>query len=117
MRPDAANRDDGEVSRARMPGDASVHVVQRADGGGGQHLVDGAGCDDAPVLQQDERVAERGREVEVVRRHHHRQRMPHVQLLHERGGLELILEIQRRRRFIEQERRGRRGRGRRGRGR
>ena len=59
----------------------------------------------APAAQQHERAAQRRGEVEVVRRDDDRHRDARLEIAQERGDLELVGEIERRRRLVEEQHR------------
>ena len=84
-----------------------VDVVQLLDRRGRQHLARRPLRQHAPVAQQHERVAQRRRQIQVVRRQHHRHAALAIEPLEQRRDLELVAEIERRRRLVEQQHVGR----------
>ena len=63
--------------------------------------------DHAALLEQHDALAQRRRQVQIVRRHDHRRAAFGVQPPEERRDLELIAEIERRGRLVEQQHVGR----------
>src|SRR5580765_6547124 len=103
----AAKRYHGQVSGARMRRDVGDDTVQIANVGRRQHGVGRSLRDDASVLQQHQFRAQGCRQVQVVRRHHHRRPAVAVQAGEQRRDLELKAEVERGGRLVEQQHVGR----------
>ena len=69
----------------------------------GQRVAGRPGGDDAALGQHDERTAEAGGEVQIVRGDDDRQAALAIQPCEQRGDVELVAEIERRRRLVEQQ--------------
>ena len=79
-----------------------LDVVERLDVLRRQHVRGGPGGQDAAVAHQDQLAADRRGEVQVVRRDRHRHAVLLVEARQQRRDFELIAEIERRGRLVEQ---------------
>ena len=86
-----------------MKAHVRLDAVELLDGVGRQHLARRALREHAAGAHQHERVAQRRREVQVVRRQHHRDAALAIEPRQQRRHLELIAEIERGRRLVEQQ--------------
>ena len=71
-----------------------IHVVQLADHGTCQHVARRALREDAPAAHHHEPIAQRRREVQIVRREHHRHLPRAIEAREESRDFELIPEIE-----------------------
>ena len=99
-----AERNHRELSGSRVRGDIDVDAVQLADQRRLEHRRGRAGRQDAPLMQQHELVAEARRKIQIVRRDDDRQVALAVQPCENRANFELVGEIERGRRLVEQSR-------------
>ena len=82
------------IRPGRVPGDVRVDAVQHSNVFWREHVVRGAGRQDLAVLEEDQRPAEAGCEVEIVRRDGDGDRDVPLQFAKQLAELELIGEIE-----------------------
>ena len=80
-----------------------LDAVERADPIGGQHLLCRSRGQHFAVLQQHQRAAQAGGEVEVVGRDRDRHRLAPLQIAQQLGQLQLVGEIERDRRLVQKQ--------------
>ena len=97
------NGRDREMAGAPVAVDVGLDIVERADGARGEHVVGGAVPERPAAAQQHEPPAERGREIQVVRRQHHRDALLPIEAREQRRHLELVPDVERRGRLVQQE--------------
>ncbi len=83
--------------------DVGHHPVEGLDGQGRDGVVGRPGRDDAPAGEHHDGGAETGGEVQVVRRDDDREIAFPVEAREQRGDVELVAEVERRGRFVEQQ--------------
>ena len=83
--------------------DLGLHAVERPDVTRGQDIRRRSGGQHQSVFQEHQRPAQAGREVEVVRRDDNGDRRAALEVTQERRDLELIGQVERRRRLVEQQ--------------
>ena len=91
------------MTGARVEFDIGLHAVQRQHRLAVQHILGQSVTDDSSVAEQHEFLTQRGRKVQVVRRHHQRDALFATELHEQRLHLELVADIERRRRLVEQQ--------------
>jgi hypothetical protein len=91
------------MSGTIVPLHVGLDVIELPHHGGRQYFVGRAVPEQTPVAQQRQRVAHRCREIEVVGGHHHRHVLLAAQLAQQRRHFELVAEVERCRRFVEQQ--------------
>ena len=108
-----ACRDGAEAGRAagttvRCPAslveaDVGVHAVQRLHGVGRQHVARRPAATTRPSRSSTSSLAQRRGEVQVVRRDDHREAALRVEPAEQRRDLDLVVQVERRRRLVEQQ--------------
>jgi hypothetical protein len=91
------------VTGGRVTPDVGVDAVQRADGFRREHVFGRTLRDDAAGAQEDQVTAQRGGKVEIVCRQHHRDAAFTIQSRQQQLHVELVAEIERSRRLVQQQ--------------
>src|SRR5438552_6702085 len=100
------NRHHAHVAGPRVELDVGVDAIQRAHVRGRQNVAREAVRQDAAASHRHDFRAERGRQVQVVGRDHHRGAALAIEAREQRGDLDLVAEVERRGRLVEQQRVG-----------
>ena len=100
---DPSDRHDNDPPGSVVSCHVRIDVVEQPDVWRGQHVIGRASRQHLAVLQQDQRAAQTRGEIQIVRRHGDRRVAHALAFAQQLAEFELIREIERDRRLIEQE--------------